>query len=169
MPQSLFIGRVQICRQAFFSREQLLFTMRALMMPLSFPQTPTARPPACCMRVTSPLFTLPLSTISTTSIVGPANNTSALLMRRHLLRSTPPPPWRRQDYSFHVHTCTDLLVIRSLLLCGSPGCDDMASDRPIISHGVGIAVLIHRCSQLWDAAAIVSRQLHKRQHGAYHL
>jgi len=62
-------------------QDEQVLTMRALMIPLSFPHTPTARPPACCISVTSPLFTLPLRTISTTSMVGPASRAFAQLTR----------------------------------------------------------------------------------------
>mmetsp|Transcript_32444 Transcript_32444/g.54445 ORF Transcript_32444/g.54445 Transcript_32444/m.54445 type:complete len:246 (+) Transcript_32444:622-1359(+) len=75
------------------------FLARALIMPASLPQRPTALPPACWMSDTIDLLTRPTSTISTTSIVALSvmrspeglnfDGMSSLLS--HLLISGPPP------------------------------------------------------------------------------
>ena len=64
----------------------------------SFPHRPTARPPANSIRVTSPLFTRPPKTISTTSIVSasvtrrPPLKTASMPNRASQVLISGPPP-----------------------------------------------------------------------------
>mmetsp|Transcript_1705 Transcript_1705/g.10511 ORF Transcript_1705/g.10511 Transcript_1705/m.10511 type:complete len:226 (+) Transcript_1705:1772-2449(+) len=75
-----------------------LVTCLARMSFPSFPQSPTAFPPALLIRETMDLFTLPTRTISTTSMVAPSVTRSPFLKLgsiptrdNHVLISGPPP------------------------------------------------------------------------------